>query len=236
MVKLLCAIVGVAGSVFPVDIDHGKKVSKLKGAIKDEKMYQFPADELQLFLAKTEDGQWLSDDDALDAMLQSEADMSSFKKMCGSWRLDKKELFEPGILLGKNVVHVLVVVPEQKQQLRVKREREFLSMSRECKLRRMQRQLEQIMVCLPHKQSESCSDATLGQLEKERLKKDQLLIEFAPIENEEAFWSEETQMQADLIEDEAAFDAFVTPHFNTILDDCGLVFVNSAGYRWLSES
>ncbi|KAG3117823.1 hypothetical protein C6341_g27514, partial [Phytophthora cactorum] len=38
MVKLFCAIVGVAGSAFEVDIDEGQK----------------------LFLAKTDDGAWLS--------------------------------------------------------------------------------------------------------------------------------------------------------------------------------
>ncbi|EGZ11069.1 hypothetical protein PHYSODRAFT_264761, partial [Phytophthora sojae] len=45
MVKLFCAIVGAAGSAFPVDIDAGQSVGDLKKAIK--------ADKLQLFLAKT---------------------------------------------------------------------------------------------------------------------------------------------------------------------------------------
>ncbi|KAE9263240.1 hypothetical protein PF008_g32411, partial [Phytophthora fragariae] len=68
-------------------------------------------DGLQLFLTK-KDGAWLSDDDALDAMLEREVDTSLFEKMCGSWRLDKNDLFGPQVSLGKGVVHVLVVLPE----------------------------------------------------------------------------------------------------------------------------
>ncbi|KAG2814655.1 hypothetical protein PC116_g20962 [Phytophthora cactorum] len=65
MVTLYCAVVGVAGSAFPVDIDENKSVGHLKDAIKEKKMYQFPADKLQLFLAKTSDsGKWLRDDDS----------------------------------------------------------------------------------------------------------------------------------------------------------------------------
>nr|AAY43406.1 CRN-like CRN12 [Phytophthora infestans] len=60
MVKLFCAIVGVAGSAFEVDIDQTASVSALKKAVKEEKMYQFPADELQLFLAKAGGNAWLS--------------------------------------------------------------------------------------------------------------------------------------------------------------------------------
>ncbi|ETP39049.1 hypothetical protein F442_13442, partial [Phytophthora nicotianae P10297] len=40
------------GSAFPVDIDANKLVGHLKDAIKEKKMYQFPADELQLFLRR----------------------------------------------------------------------------------------------------------------------------------------------------------------------------------------
>ncbi|KAG4039356.1 hypothetical protein PC123_g25093 [Phytophthora cactorum] len=63
MVKLFCAIVGVAGSAFSVRVVESgepESVDDLKKEIKKEKMYQFPADQLQLFLAKTDDGAWLS--------------------------------------------------------------------------------------------------------------------------------------------------------------------------------
>ncbi|KAE9006246.1 hypothetical protein PR002_g16531 [Phytophthora rubi] len=90
--KLFCAIVGVADSAFPVDIDAGQTVGDLKKAIKVEKMYQFPADELQLFLAKTDDGKWLPDDDDLDKMLQNKVDTSKMKKLRASWKLNKPDL------------------------------------------------------------------------------------------------------------------------------------------------
>ncbi|KAG3236079.1 hypothetical protein PI124_g18897 [Phytophthora idaei] len=69
--SLQCAIVGQAGGSFDVEIDDGAKVSKLKKKIKEEKMYQFPADELQLFLAKTDDGAWLQNDDPDDGELDN---------------------------------------------------------------------------------------------------------------------------------------------------------------------
>ncbi|KAE8984980.1 hypothetical protein PR002_g22775 [Phytophthora rubi] len=65
MVKLFCAVVGVAGSAFEVDIDEVASVSALKKAIKEEKknkLDKVDADALQLFLAK-KDGAWLKDDD-----------------------------------------------------------------------------------------------------------------------------------------------------------------------------
>ncbi|KAG3028105.1 hypothetical protein PC121_g24596, partial [Phytophthora cactorum] len=68
MVKLFCAIVGVAGSAFSVRVDESdepESVDDLKKEIKKEKMYQFPADQLQLFLAKTDDGAWLKSKDLL---------------------------------------------------------------------------------------------------------------------------------------------------------------------------
>ncbi|KAG3048947.1 hypothetical protein PC122_g23698 [Phytophthora cactorum] len=68
MVKLFCAIVGVAGSAFEVDIDDAESVSALKDAIKAKKPNDFKdvdADKLQLFLAKTDDGAWLKSKDLL---------------------------------------------------------------------------------------------------------------------------------------------------------------------------
>jgi hypothetical protein len=70
MVTLFCAIVGVAESAFPVHINASQSVGELKDAIKDEKMYTFPADGLRLFLAKTADFKWLSDES--DAALRLE--------------------------------------------------------------------------------------------------------------------------------------------------------------------
>ncbi|KAL3663066.1 hypothetical protein V7S43_012006 [Phytophthora oleae] len=61
-------------------------------------------------------------------------------------------------------------------------------------------------------------------------------LEKIDAENEEAFWSEDIQIQADSTTNEAAFDAFVTPYFSQILRSCGMVFVNSEKYEWLTPS
>lgn len=63
-----------------------------------------------------------------------------------------------------------------------------------------------------------------------------MIIDAATIGDGEAFWSKEVQIQADAITNEAVFDAFITPFFSTILHSCGLVFVNSERYQWLSQS
>ena len=66
MVTLVCAIVGVQGNAFAIDIDTNKLVDHLKKAIKVEKPNDFKdvdADKLQLFLATVEDNAWLKDVD-----------------------------------------------------------------------------------------------------------------------------------------------------------------------------
>ncbi|CAH0478589.1 unnamed protein product [Peronospora belbahrii] len=68
MIKLFCGIVGVPGRVLSVDIDVNQSVGDLKKAIqvkKPNELKNVDADELQLFLAKTTDGKWLSDEDLL---------------------------------------------------------------------------------------------------------------------------------------------------------------------------
>ncbi|CAK4251417.1 unnamed protein product [Aphanomyces euteiches] len=61
MPKLFCVLVG-EGSPFPVDVAAAETVGDLKKKIKEEKMYQFPADDLKLYLA-LKGGAWLSDED-----------------------------------------------------------------------------------------------------------------------------------------------------------------------------
>ncbi|KAG2888405.1 hypothetical protein PC117_g24910 [Phytophthora cactorum] len=80
MVKLFCAIVGVAGSAFEVDIDEGQKVGDLKKAIKDQSdgLITDPWPKLQLFLAKTEGGAWLRDvDPDADRWREDEGDVDN---------------------------------------------------------------------------------------------------------------------------------------------------------------
>ncbi|GMF29101.1 unnamed protein product [Phytophthora lilii] len=58
MVTLCCVVVGVARSAFPVDINASLSVGHLKEAIKERRMFRFPAYKMQLFVAK-KDGVWL---------------------------------------------------------------------------------------------------------------------------------------------------------------------------------
>ncbi|ETI53218.1 hypothetical protein L915_03694 [Phytophthora nicotianae] len=61
MVKLFCAVVGVAGSAVPITIDESETVDDLKKAIKEENKNEIRCDakDLRLFLTKTDDGEWL---------------------------------------------------------------------------------------------------------------------------------------------------------------------------------
>ncbi|KAG2966606.1 hypothetical protein PC120_g27073 [Phytophthora cactorum] len=117
--SLQCAIVGQAGGSFDVEIDDGAKVSKLKKKIKEEKMYQFPADELHLFLAKTEVGAWLRDVDPGVLELEEgriNPDVQTLidgEKMRATWTIkDVLEEYHMPTPQSRQV-HVLVVVPGQ---------------------------------------------------------------------------------------------------------------------------
>ncbi|KAL3659037.1 hypothetical protein V7S43_015921 [Phytophthora oleae] len=106
MLTLNCAIVGIGGSTFPVDIDKKKLVGYLKTAIKDEIGYAGLAYQLRLFLAK-HGNLWLKDDDTLDKVLQSR-DATSYVEVRASEEI--------GNLFGnsptKKTIHVLVMVPK----------------------------------------------------------------------------------------------------------------------------
>ncbi|KAG6611794.1 Crinkler (CRN) family protein [Phytophthora cinnamomi] len=68
LVSLQCAIVGQVGSSFDVEIDDGAKVNKLKKGIAEDQKYDFAASKLQLFLAKTEGGAWVTEADVKNGM------------------------------------------------------------------------------------------------------------------------------------------------------------------------
>ncbi|OWY90453.1 Crinkler (CRN), partial [Phytophthora megakarya] len=114
MVKLFCAIVGVAGSAFPVDIDENETVGDLKNAIKAQKpngLKYVDADKLQLFLSKKGDG-WLQSKEL--AMVQEEEAKTpmGFERvpmMDATWVIQDvlAEMPNP----QSRQIHVLVVVP-----------------------------------------------------------------------------------------------------------------------------
>ncbi|EGZ07266.1 hypothetical protein PHYSODRAFT_529541 [Phytophthora sojae] len=123
MVKLVCAIVGVAGSAFPVDIDASQLVGDLKKAIAEDQKYDFAASKLQLSLAKTADGAWLPDDDQAALDLEDgkvHEDIQALidgEKMKATWTIEdvltaNNMTKRKGRAPKSRQIHVLVVVPE----------------------------------------------------------------------------------------------------------------------------
>ncbi|KAG2789400.1 hypothetical protein PC112_g24452 [Phytophthora cactorum] len=120
MVKLFCAIVGVAGSAFEVDIDEGQKVGDLKKAIKDQSdgLITDPWPKLQLFLAKTEGGAWLSSPSEDVKKLKKGEKTALIKALTmEDQELQAEDPLED-VLIGMDPpsarqIHVLVVVPQQ---------------------------------------------------------------------------------------------------------------------------
>ncbi|KAG2957620.1 hypothetical protein PC119_g27274 [Phytophthora cactorum] len=116
MVKLFCAIVGVAGSAFPVDIDDAESVWALKDAIKAKKPNDFKdvdADKLQLFLAKTEGGAWLAGAGVAAVMVDGDGHPQGFELMDPTLWIKNPKHFGANFQPGEGQIHVLVVVPEQ---------------------------------------------------------------------------------------------------------------------------
>ncbi|KAG4048798.1 hypothetical protein PC123_g15886, partial [Phytophthora cactorum] len=249
MVKLFCAIVGEAGSAFEVKIDDAESVSALKEVIAGKLKYTGRADKLQLFLAKKDGGAgaWLTEKDVKEGVSDSDTSDLELLDVAGaplnlvglSVEDVRFQVTKEDVKAGKVPVHVLVVVPEQEQQLPVESVRDsamFREASSFRKLRRDVVEIKEALASLPHKQSKSYSDAALGQIQYARLERSGLIIDAAPIENAEPFWTEKIQDQAKRIKDEAVFDAFITPYFSSVLCSCGMVFVNSERYQWLSQS
>jgi hypothetical protein len=117
MVTLYCGVVRVAGTAFPVDIDGNNSVGHMKEVIKEKKMYQFPADQLQLFLAK-KGGEWLTEEDvakgveATDGLTQ----LLSARAEIGDVGLSEDDVrvqvTKEALAAQQGPVNVLVVVPE----------------------------------------------------------------------------------------------------------------------------
>ena len=100
-------------SNFVVKIDTNELVGSLKDTIKEKKRTSITCDasDLQLYLAK-DNGTWLPYDVNLDELLQTEGFLDQMEKMDASWKLGKPSLFGSGLFLGEDVVHVLVMLPQ----------------------------------------------------------------------------------------------------------------------------
>ncbi|ETI33430.1 hypothetical protein F443_19887 [Phytophthora nicotianae P1569] len=111
MVKLFCAIVGVAGSAFEVDIDAVQLVGDLKKMIAEDQKFDFAANKLQLYLAK-KNGAWLSSKDPDVISMRSGVIPEQVKTLMNvevDPADDIGDVFEGAPT--KKTVHVLVVVP-----------------------------------------------------------------------------------------------------------------------------
>jgi len=121
MFKLFCVVVG-EGRPFPVDVAADETAGDLKDKIKEKKMYQFPADELQLYLA-LKDGAWIGSKssivramkkgevrDTVKELIQEEMELDPADTI-GVCFVGEQEEKKPEI--GTRQIHVLVVVPEE---------------------------------------------------------------------------------------------------------------------------
>jgi hypothetical protein len=119
---LVCALVGVQGNAFAVDVDENKFVDHLKDAIKtkNENTIMCDARELQLFLARKGDNTWLESStedvkklkkgektDLIEALTREE---NALDGECGL-----EEVLDGMPRLKTKQIHVLVVVPQQEQ-------------------------------------------------------------------------------------------------------------------------
>ncbi|GMF41742.1 unnamed protein product [Phytophthora lilii] len=112
MVKLFCAIVGVAGSAFSVQVDESDSVDDLKDVIKVKKpdTIKCEADKLQLFLSK-KDGAWLDGAGAAAVALDERGHPQGCVQMDPTLWIKNPNHFGDNFQPGEGQVHVLVVVP-----------------------------------------------------------------------------------------------------------------------------
>ncbi|KAK1929265.1 hypothetical protein P3T76_015217 [Phytophthora citrophthora] len=237
MVKLFCAKIGGAGGVFSVDINEDLSVDDLKKAIKREKLYSITcaADQLQLFLAKR-GIKWIKQNSTLNAVLLS-ANATSYVEMQASERI--ADLF--GRSPRSKAIHVLMVVPQERQPAFPATYHEsFVEIQEAFKRQRRAidsyyyQQQTRATAELPHKAPKSYTTAWIGLQERLRLEKDDLMIEIAPVENGETFWSVEVQAQVDAMTKEADLDTFIAPYLNDVLARYDLVLIKSAE-PWLAQ-
>ncbi|ETV87617.1 hypothetical protein H257_01124 [Aphanomyces astaci] len=112
----------------------------------------------------------------------------------------------------------------------LRRQEEAAQETRES-LRRQEEAIQTIAAGTP----DTCSSAALGIKSLEGLEQRKAIANFVPNEEAPAFWSPADQANANGIFLEKAFDAFITPFYNTALANCDMVFVNSEHVAWLPQ-
>ncbi|RHZ41032.1 hypothetical protein DYB31_015633 [Aphanomyces astaci] len=107
--QLFCVVVGGTGCPFPVTIGEDETVGVLKDKIAIKAMYQFPADEMDLFMAK--DGTGFSCEAAAAVTLADLQDVQRFMAMGPT--LSIKKAFGGTFPSNEEEVYVFAVAPEQ---------------------------------------------------------------------------------------------------------------------------
>ncbi|KAI9905433.1 hypothetical protein PsorP6_013534 [Peronosclerospora sorghi] len=127
MVKPFYALVGLKGSAFSVKIDDSESVADLKDAIKAQNEdITCDADELELFLARTESGAWLeSRTNDVEKLKQGEL-TTAIEELTKENKQLQGEAGLQAVLEGMpspttNQIHVLVVIPNEGLESRVSR-------------------------------------------------------------------------------------------------------------------
>ncbi|RQM25227.1 hypothetical protein B5M09_000798 [Aphanomyces astaci] len=108
MPRLFCIVVGT-GRPFSVTIPEDETVGVLKDKIAIKAMYQFPADEMDLFMAK--DGTGFSCETAAAVTLADLQDVQRFKAMGPT--ISIKKAFGGTFPSNEEEVYVFAVAPEQ---------------------------------------------------------------------------------------------------------------------------
>ncbi|KAG2850628.1 hypothetical protein PC119_g18296, partial [Phytophthora cactorum] len=119
MVKLFCAIVGAAGSVFSVKVDESDSVDDLKDAIKEKNSATITCDakDLQLYLAKKGDA-WLTEEEVKKGVSDTTGLklLDAVRAEIGDVGLSQDDVrlqvTKEEVAALKGPVNVLVVVPE----------------------------------------------------------------------------------------------------------------------------
>ncbi|KAF0695030.1 Aste57867_14130 [Aphanomyces stellatus] len=222
MLTLFCVVVG-EGVPFSVKIDAEKTVSELKTLIKkeNENTITCDADLLDLYLAKMGDA-WLNTADAINVTLDEDGKLSSFDVKDPTFSITNRKHFGANFERKEGDIHVLVVIAAQgavNAGLNTFTRTSQLEFQ-DAVLRGIRGIRNKVAVLedrLPHKSEKSLTDGALGQTVIAKLETDELIKDFAPAHGEEAFWSPLIQKQANTIESEVEFDAFITPFFDLTL-------------------
>ncbi|KAF0733512.1 hypothetical protein Ae201684P_005214 [Aphanomyces euteiches] len=111
MLTLVCVVVG-EGMPFSVKIEENENVGILKNMIRGQKQYtMFPADALELYLAKT-GGAWLDTDGAKAVALDEDGKVPGFDVMDPTSALKNPKCIGDDFERKDGDIHVLVVVPD----------------------------------------------------------------------------------------------------------------------------